>query len=164
MKTLHISWQRLVDEQGETCERCGTTETAVEDAMQLLKQSVKGLGVDVVLEKSIIDNSAFKENPLESNRIWIGGKSLEDWLSATTSESPCGTACGDSNCRTMIVDGKSFEAIPSELIVKAGLLASAQLLEAEAQSGGCSIDAGAKPQAQATGCGCNKGATSKRPQ
>ncbi len=156
MKTLQISWQRLVDEQGETCERCGTTETAVEDAMQLLKQSVKGLGVDVVLEKSIIDNSAFKENPLESNRIWIGDKSLEDWLSATTSVSQCGTACGDSNCRTMVVDGKSFEAIPSELIVKAGLLASAQLLEAEAQSGGCSIDASTKPQAQA-GCGCNKG-------
>ena len=61
MKTLEIRWQRLVDEQGETCERCGATEGAVEDAMQMLKQSVKGLGVDVVLNKSTLDNSAFKK-------------------------------------------------------------------------------------------------------
>ena len=154
MKTLQIRWQRLVDGQGETCVRCGATETAVEDAMQMLKQSVKGLEIDVVLEKSTLDISTFKETPLESNRIWIGDKPLEDWLSATISESQCGTACGDSNCRTMVVDGKSYEAIPPELIVKAGLLASAQLLEAESQGGGCT-SAASKPQMTGCGCGCS---------
>ena len=150
MKTLQIRWQRLVDGQGETCVRCGATETAVEDAMQMLKQSVKGLEIDVVLEKSTLDISTFKETPLESNRIWIGDKPLEDWLSASISESQCGTACGDSNCRTMVVDGKAFEAIPPEMIVRAGLLASAQLLDAPPQND--STLPGCKPQ---TACGCN---------
>ena len=144
MKTLQIRWQRLVDEQGETCDRCGITETAVEEAMQKLKRSVKELEIDVILEKSTLNLSTFKEAPLESNRIWIADKPLEDWLSATISQSQCSAACGDSSCRTVEVDGKTYEAIPPELIVKAGLLASAQLLDGEPQSG-CSSPA-CKPQ------------------
>ena len=158
MKTLQIRWQRLVDEQGETCDRCGTTETAVEEAMQKLKRSVKELEINVILEKSTLNPSTFKEAPLESNRIWIADKPLEDWLSATINQSQCSAACGDSSCRTVEVDGKTYEAIPPELIVKAGLLASAQLLDGEPQSG-CSSTA-SKPQAT-NGCypassGCGK--------
>jgi len=149
MKILQIRWQRLVDEHGETCERCGATESAVDDAVQMLKQSGKGLGIEVVLEKSTLDISTFKETPRESNRIWIGAKPLEDWLSATISESRCGSACEGENCRTLVVDGKAFEAIPSELIVKAGLLASAQLLEAEPPNGCTATEC--QPQT-ASGC------------
>ncbi len=151
MKTLQIHWQRLVDGQGETCNRCGATETAVEEAFRKLKESGKGLNLDVTLKKSTLDDSKFQETPLESNRIWIADKPLEDWLSATINESQCGTACGDSNCRTMEVDGRAYEAIPSELIVKAGLLASAQLLEAEPQ-GGCASE-GCKPKPTKKCCG-----------
>ena len=37
MKAIQILWQRLVDEKGQTCVRCGTTETAVEEAVNKLK-------------------------------------------------------------------------------------------------------------------------------
>jgi hypothetical protein len=131
MKVLQIRWQRLVNEQGQTCNRCGTTETAIEDALQKLKRSLKELGIDVVLEKKALSPSVFSKDPLQSNRIWIAGKPLEQWLSATTGQSQCCPTCGDSECRTVTVDGKTYEAIPAELILKAGLLAGAQLLHDE---------------------------------
>ncbi len=137
MKTLTVRWQRLVDEEGQTCDRCGTTETAVEDAIQKLKRSLKELDIDVVLEKKALSPSTFSKDPLESNRIWIAGKPLEAWLSATSGQSQCCSTCGDSECRTVTVDGKTYEAIPAELIVKAGLLAGAQLLQGEPHSACC---------------------------
>jgi len=36
--------------------------------------------------------------------------------------------CGDSECRTIKVGGETFEAIPEKLLLKATLIASAQLL------------------------------------
>ena len=131
MNTLKIRWQRLVDERGQTCDRCGTTETAVVNAVEKLKRCLGELGIDVVLEKEALSPSTFHKNPLESNRIWIAGEPLEKWLSATIGQSKCSSACGDSDCRTLTVEGETYEAIPAELIVKAGLLAGAQLLHGE---------------------------------
>ena len=153
MKNLKIRWQRLVDEQGETCDRCGVTEESVKEALQMLSRSLKELGIDVILEQSKIDFYRFKEAPLESNRIWIADKPLEEWLEGIISASQCGTACGDSFCRTLEVDGESYEAIPPELIVKAGLLASVELLKGEPQSGGCNSGA-CSSQPVSAGCGC----------
>lgn len=137
MKKLHIIWQRLVDERGQTCDRCGTTETAVGDAVQKLKRSLKELGIDVVLEKKTLNPSTFLNDPLESNRIWVAGELIEKCLSATTGQSKCCSTCGDSDCRTVTVEGKTYEAIPAELIVKAGLLAGAQLLHGEPHNACC---------------------------
>ena len=137
MKVLQICWQRLVDEQDLTCDRCGTTEKAVEKAIQKLRRSLKELDIDVVLEKKAISPSTFSKDPLQSNRIWIAEKPLEEWLSATSGQSQCGSTCGDSECRTVTVDGKTYEAIPAELIIKAGLLAGAQLLYGENHSTCC---------------------------
>lgn len=128
MKVLTIEWQRLVDDTGETCVRCGTTEKSVEDAYRKLRRSLAEVNIEVVLEKRSLTPLTFAENPLESNRIWIGGKSIEEWLSAGTGQSQCCSACGDSDCRTVIVDGNTYEAIPEDLIIKAGLLAGAQLM------------------------------------
>ncbi len=138
MKALQIRWQRLVNDSGETCSRCGITEEAVQDATRTLKRSLEGLGVDVTLKMSRINNTDFEKAPLESNRIWVAHKPLEDWLSATTGQSQCSAACGDSDCRTIVVGGKAYEAITPEMIVKAGLLASAELIDESPQSGSCS--------------------------
>ena len=149
MKSLKIRWQRLVDERGQTCDRCGTTETAVGDAVEKLKRSLGELGIDVVLEKEALSPSTFHKDPLESNRIWIAGEPLEKWLSAISGQSKCCSTCGDSDCRTVTVDGKTYEAIPAELIVKAGLLASAQLLPVE--SGAACCPPAESPQ-ESSGC------------
>ncbi len=131
MKRLVIRWQRLVDEKGRTCDRCGATENAVEDAAGRLKRSLKELGVDVALEKTAIDARTFSGDPLQSNRIWVGGRPIEEWLQASVGRSRCCSTCGDADCRTVTVDGKTYEAIPAEFIVRAGLLAGAQLVHAK---------------------------------
>lgn len=137
VKSLTVRWQRLVDESGQTCGRCGLTETAVANAVGKLKRSLGALGINVDLEKEALSRAEFAKGPLESNRIWIGGEPLEKWLSATSSQSVCGSACGGSECRTVMVEGKAYEAIPAELIIKAGLLAGAQLIHGDSGAACC---------------------------
>ena len=134
MKALQVRWQRLVDDSNQTCARCGSTGAAVERAVEMLKRSLRELEIDVVLKTEALDPAAFARDPLESNRIWIGGLPIEWWLSASSGTSRCCDACGDADCRTMTVDGRTYEAIPVELIVKAGLLAAARLLGVSRQN------------------------------
>lgn len=137
MSTLIVRWQRLVNEEGRTCDRCGTTERAVDDAIRQLQRSLKELNIDVVLEKTTLSPATFAKDTLESNRIWIAGEPIEKWLSATSGKSQCCSACGDSDCRTLSVEGNTYEAIPTELIVQAGLLASAQILQGRSRESCC---------------------------
>lgn len=154
-----MRWQRLLDESNQTCPRCGSTEAETERAVGLLRQALKPLGIEVALAKEALTPEAFAAAPLESNRIWIGGAPIEWWLSATNGQSPCCDACGDADCRTLTVDGRTYEGIPAELIVKAGLLAAARLIQPGASSDGCPDGHGGAPPAAgrvlpSSGCGC----------
>lgn len=126
MKTLKIHWQRLV-EGGATCPRCGDTGREVRKAAEILARALEPLDTSVVLEEAELGLDEFKQQPLESNRITIGGRSIEEWLAGTTGQSPCCDVCGPNDCRTVTVDGQTFEAVPADLIVRAGLLAAANL-------------------------------------
>ena len=156
MATLTIRWQRLVDESGRTCDRCGTTGQSVEEAYQLLKQSLAPLGFEVELQSRAIDPDTFAKNPIESNRIWIGDDSLEDLLGAEVGQSRCCSVCGESECRTVTVDGETHESITTPLIVKAGLTAAARRLRGSSSSCGPSCEGDRVPDTDAskgqTGC------------
>jgi hypothetical protein len=123
MKTINIVWQRLVDESGQTCDRCGGTEQELHKALRFLTRSLAPIGIAFSLETRAMDNQEFSQNPSESNRIWIDGKLLEKWLKGETGVSPCCGPCGEAQCRTVTVEGATFETIPAELIIKAALLA-----------------------------------------
>ncbi|MFO7556674.1 MAG: DUF2703 domain-containing protein [Desulfobacterales bacterium] len=127
MKTLTIRWQRLVNESGQTCTRCGETGVTVKTAFDKLKKTLAELDIKVELEKETLDFSIFTKDPLQSNRIWIGGRPLEEWIGATVGKSTCCDVCGDSECRTISTGQNTFEAIPEDLIIRAGLLAAAEL-------------------------------------
>lgn len=137
MKTLNVRWQRLVDDRGATCDRCSSTGDAVEKAAGKLLLSLRPLGIEIVLEKTELSPSVFGRDPLESNRIWIDGIPLEEWLSASTGSSRCCSSCGDSDCRTVTVEGRTYEAVPAHLIVKAGLIAASRLLGCEPEGECC---------------------------
>ena len=128
MKPLPIVWQRLVSPEGKTCERCSATYQQMERAIAKLRQSLRPLGIEPSLEIREIDQRSFKANPSESNRIWIAGKPMEEWLGASIGSSPCCSVCGTSECRTVEVEGTTFETIPENLFLKAALVASSQLL------------------------------------
>ncbi len=129
MRTLVIEWQRLLDEEKQTCPRCCSTELEVEKAVEELNSVLSAHDIIVSLTKKSIDPETFKKDVLQSNRILIGGKTLEKWLGATTGQSKCCDVCGDSECRTVEYAGDRHEAIPAELIVRAAMTAAAYLFK-----------------------------------
>ena len=135
MKPLPIIWQRLVSSEGKTCDRCGATYQEMERAIAKLKQSLRPLGIEPSLEIRELDEKSFKANPSESNRIWIAGKPIEEWLGASVGSSPCCSVCGPSACRTVEVAGFTFEVIPEKLFLKAALVAASQLLSVGNEAG-----------------------------
>lgn len=128
MKALPILWQRLTNREGKTCDRCSATQREMERAVAKLRQSLRPLGIEPRLETKEVDETSFKANPSESNRIWIAGKPMEEWLGASVGSSPCCSVCGTSQCRTVEVEGSTFETIPERLFLKAALVAASQLL------------------------------------
>jgi len=135
-KILNIKWQRLLDE-GKTCPRCGTTEEALDEAISTLEKSLLPLGIEVNLEKEELSISEFERDPLQSNRIWIDNRPLEDYISGEVGQSPCCDVCGSSECRTVEIAGKIYESIPSNIIIQAGLSAAMQLMNKEQKETCC---------------------------
>ena len=128
MTPLPIVWQRLVTSDGKTCPRCDTTYQHVQSAVSKLREILKPLHIVPALEVREIDEKSFKNNPSESNRIWIAGSPMEEWLGASTGRSRCCSVCGDTPCRTTELEGTVFEEIPEELILKAALMAASRLI------------------------------------
>ena len=129
MKTLSIVWQRLLNDQGQTCPRCQGTGDAVRQAIERLRTVLEPLGVQPALECRALAPQAFRDQPAESNRIWVDGRPLEAWLGGEAGASRCCAECGEQDCRTLELEGRSYEVIPEELLVRAGLKAGIRLLE-----------------------------------
>jgi hypothetical protein len=127
MKTLVIEWQRLLDDHKQTCPRCGATEQEAEKAVQKLNQLLEPSGIEARLVKKSLDPETFRNDVLQSNKILIAGKQMEEWLGARTGQSKCCETCGDAECRTVEYAGDTHEAIPADMIVRAGLTAAAYL-------------------------------------
>lgn len=129
MKTLPIVWQRLVSSAGTTCPRCHGTEAEIQRAFEHLKYALEPLGVAPTLEMRELDQATFESSPTESNRIWIAGRPLEDWLEGKAGNSQCCDECGDNDCRTVEVGDEAYEVIPEQLLVRAGLIAATSKLD-----------------------------------
>jgi hypothetical protein len=133
MKTLDILWQRMTV-GAETCVRCGDTGQSVRRAAEALRLELAPQGIAVALtEKTLLP---FAPNVLvESNRVFFNGESMEDLVGAEVGSSHCQSCCdllGDhmnrqTDCRTLIVDGQEHEALPEELLLRAGRMAAAKL-------------------------------------
>ncbi len=120
MKTLKIKWKRLVLE-GQTCSRCGSTEEELEKAVSALRRLLSHQRVEVILEKDELSIEEFQKDPLHSNKIWINDVPLEDLIEGKVGKSSCCDICDPFECRTIEIEGKTYEVIPAELIIKAGL-------------------------------------------
>lgn len=129
MKTLPIVWQRLVSASGTTCPRCQGTHEEVGRALEHLKYALEPLGVLPTLELREINEASFQAQPAESNRIWVAGKPLEEWIGASVGHSRCCNECGDQDCRTVEVAGATYEVIPEQLLVRAALIAATRMTD-----------------------------------
>ena len=151
MKPMQILWKRLV-KGGETCTRCGDTGRELKAAVAKLAAALRPLGIEPVLDTQEIDEAAFKSKTSESNRVWIAGKPIEEWLGADVGMSRCCSVCGDSDCRTLEVGGRTYETIPEEQFIKAGLMAASLMIASASSS-----DRGA------TSCGSSTSGTAPCP-
>lgn len=115
--------------KGETCDRCDATHQEIRHAVSKLKEALRPLGIEPILETQAIDADSFRANPSESNRVWIAGKPMEEWLGANVGSSRCCSVCGESDCRTVEMSGIVYEAIPEKLFVRAALAAAATLVD-----------------------------------
>lgn len=140
-RAITLRWQRLIDEAAKTCERCGDTQTELRLAAGTLKRCLRPLNIDVELEELSIDPQTFAEDTSQSNRILVDDRPLEDWLGGTVGMSLCSSCCQELGenvrCRTVRVDGQTYEAIPAALIVRAGLLAAETALARKSQQETC---------------------------
>ena len=122
-KKLFITWQRLIS-KGNTCPRCSSTEKELDKAIMQLKEKLNPLGFEVILEKRELTLEEFNKNPVQSNKILFNGRLLEDLIGVGTGQSQCCSVCGDKECRTVKTEKESYETIPTDMIVKAGIAAA----------------------------------------
>ena len=143
--TLTVDWQRLVTDEGETCDRCGGTQAELDKAIKVLRESLSPLGIEVAFVEHALTIEECAADIMQSNRIVIGNRTLEDWVGGEVGKSVCGTCCGaigeEVECRTVSVDGSTYEMIPAELIVRAGLLAASEVVRVPSDSPCCPTEA-----------------------
>lgn len=128
---LEILWQRVTvpGEAGgaQTCRRCGDTGASVRSAARRLGEVLAPRGIEVLLTEKALPPCAVAE----SNRVFFNGQALEDLLGAQAGLNHCQSCCellgGQTDCRTLLLEGREFEALPEELLVRAGLLATDKL-------------------------------------
>ena len=116
MKTIDIEWRHLRVE-GETCERCGDTGALLRELVANLNQECAPRGVQVTLTETPLGPESIQE----SNQVLINGKPLEASTPAIRVGSSACASCGDltgrdEHCRTLELDGHSFEVPPAYLI------------------------------------------------
>ena len=128
MRPLKIVWQRLVTSSGATCDRCGRTFAALQRAVTKLKDVLRRLDLEPILETVELTQESFSRDPSASNRIWIAGRPLEEWLGARVGRSRCCSVCGEAECRTVEIEETVFETIPEHLILRAALVATARMI------------------------------------
>ena len=116
MKTIDIEWRHLVVDQA-TCERCSDTGLLLQQLVTDLNHECAARRVQV----SLTETPLGPERISESNQVLINGRPLE--VSAPTIRigasncRSCGELTGrDEQCRTVELEGQSFEVPPAYLI------------------------------------------------
>jgi hypothetical protein len=162
--TLALKWERFTYGDRDVCQRCMDTGTEIRRAFQRLSADLASVGVDVELDEDVLSGEEAAADMCRSNSIWIAGKPLETWLGAEVGESHCKGCCeamgSDVLCRTITYEGKTYEAIPADLIVTAAYAAASEMIgrdikPCDSGSGICTCGTGAPcPAVEAGGHGC----------
>lgn len=121
-KTLLIEWQRLFEDPKD-CERCSQTSVEIQRAVEMMRADADFADVDVQVKKH-------DHVPMEiavSNSVALNGVPLEQLLEklfdgtevVMTHCASCSCSMDEEvDCRAVVVDGKTYETIPTELIVE----------------------------------------------
>ena len=119
MKTLTIEWKHL-EKDGLTCTRCGDTGRSLRSAVRAMRRRCRPCGVAIQFIETKLPARRLKE----SNTILFNGVPLETALGdAKVRANDCGscsTLVGEAaQCRAVQRRGKTYEAIPEDMIWEA---------------------------------------------
>jgi hypothetical protein len=119
MHTIDIEWRHL-EEDGDTCLRCGETGTALHKTVANLQLECGEQGWDIRFTETPLDAGRISE----SNMILLNGIPIEQVLpharSGTSDCKSCCTLIGEATeCRTVVLGAITHEAIPEQLIREA---------------------------------------------
>jgi hypothetical protein len=119
MAVLEIEWRHL-EKDGKTCDRCSNTGESVQTAYDMLVQQLRPEGWQVVVKETLLT----ADEIAESNAILLNGVPIEQLLPNARKTENCCASCGDllgapTLCRALIMDGRTYDAIPAALIVEA---------------------------------------------
>ncbi|MFH1059516.1 MAG: DUF2703 domain-containing protein [Pseudomonadota bacterium] len=123
MRRLEIEWKHL-DKDGRTCERCADTGDTVRRVVEELSSDLEPRGWAVTFKETLLTETEIPQ----SNMILLNGIPLEDILPQASKSENCCSSCEEllglpTLCRTIEYQGKTYEAIPPELIREAALQA-----------------------------------------
>lgn len=114
-----------------TCERCQATDKVLDEALDELREELKNVKeIKVNKIKIMSDEEAKKHNFVRSPTIKINSVDIEEILTGKLEEKDnycescagvCGDACsevsgGGTKCRIVEYRGKTYEAVPKEMI------------------------------------------------
>jgi len=111
------------------CNNCGVSAKEMKKAYSTLKRELATEGVKVKLKK--VKANAECAMP-SASRVWMSDVPMEVWLGAKTEMAMCG-GCKDKpeggmSHASMVMDGKTYDAVSADLIVQAGHKAADHLL------------------------------------
>jgi hypothetical protein len=120
MKTLNIEWRHF-ETGGQTCDRCGDTGASLR---RVIEELARTEGVTIEFHETHLLASSIAQ----SNMVLFNGVPLEELLDGAeiSSNECCSCSCligEDTECRTLLYQGKTYEDIPEELIREAALKA-----------------------------------------
>jgi hypothetical protein len=127
MDKIQIEWKHY-DKEGNTCNRCNTTGTALIEAIGAMKVDSHFAGIKIEFKETKLS----EDNLSDSNIILLNGTPLEILLKDTkVVNTPCKSCCemvgSDVDCRALDCQGQIFEDIPQNFIYQAAM----KLLEKE---------------------------------
>jgi hypothetical protein len=118
-RTLEIDFLYL---DLSTCERCRTTDKVLDEALDEMREDLRGVKELTVRKIKVGDEGEAKKYEfVKSPTIRVNGKDIEEILSGKLEikdnycES-CAQSCGTSTCRIFEYNGKTYEAVPKEMI------------------------------------------------
>jgi hypothetical protein len=148
VKTLTIAWHKVTEDDGTVCDLSTRTQQVVEQAAKDLRRTLAPNGIDVAVET--ITPAKVEGSQCLCNRVLVQGRFVDEWLGADVVKAPCsgcadrgacpksaesGSACAGQTA--MAYQGNTYEIVPANLLMMAGLIAAADMSGQVVSYGAC---------------------------
>jgi hypothetical protein len=164
VRTLTLAWNKVSEDDGSICDLSTSTYESVKEAHAELSKALAPHGVEVAVKT--LTPERVEGGLCQCNRVLIQDRFVDEWLGAELVKTSCsgcpnseacaktagsGVTCGGQTA--MLHQGKSYDIIPANLIVMAGMVAAADLTGEEIAYSGCACAGACEGKCTCGKCG-----------